>query len=145
MHQKGPSHWNSSENRLHIHPYLSQTLRLSAGAKMALGYPGSTMVKKLPAKAWVAEDTGSVPWLGRSPGVGNGNHSSILAWKILRTPEPGTLHPWGRKARTWLSDERADKMAPFNLLKELCVTFPHKLALPFPNPTATSSAGVDQG
>ena len=73
MHQKGSSHGDGSENRLHIHPYLSQTLRLLAGAKMALGYPGSTMVKKLPAKAWVAEDTGLILWLGRSPGVGNGN------------------------------------------------------------------------
>ena len=24
-------------------------------------------------------------------------HSSILAWKILRTEEPGTYSPWGRK------------------------------------------------
>ena len=33
-------------------------------------------------------------------------HSRILAWKILRTEEPGRLllHPWGRKSRTQLSD-----------------------------------------
>ena len=31
------------------------------------------------------------PGSGRSPGVGNGNHSSILAWKILWTEEPGRL------------------------------------------------------
>ena len=34
-------------------------------------------------------DLGSVPESGRSPGEGNGNHSSILAWKILWTEEPG--------------------------------------------------------
>ena len=33
-------------------------------------------------------DAGSVPGLGRSPGGGNGNHSSILAWKIPWTEEP---------------------------------------------------------
>ena len=31
------------------------------------------MVKNLPASAGDAEDMGSVPWLGRSPGGGNGN------------------------------------------------------------------------
>ena len=32
-------------------------------------------------------DLGSIPELGRSPGEGQGNHSSILAWRI----------PWGHK------------------------------------------------
>ena len=27
-------------------------------------------------------------------------HSSIRAWEIPRTDEPGGLHPWGRKSRT---------------------------------------------
>ena len=35
------------------------------------------MVKNLPVNAG---DLGSVPGLGRSPGGGNGNYSSILAW-----------------------------------------------------------------
>jgi len=34
------------------------------------GFSGSTVVKNLPANAG---DTGSIPGLGRSPGVGNGN------------------------------------------------------------------------
>ena len=29
-----------------------------------------------------ARDAGLIPGLGQSPGVGNGNHSSILAWVI---------------------------------------------------------------
>ena len=33
-------------------------------------FPSSTVVKNLPANA---EDMGSIPGLGRSPGVGNGN------------------------------------------------------------------------
>ena len=49
------------------------------------------MVKNPSAKAG---DVGSIPGPGRSPGEGNGNHSSILAWKIPWTEEPGgaTVH-----------------------------------------------------
>ena len=38
-----------------------------------------------------AENPGSVPGLGRSPGEGNGTPSSIQAWRIPRTEEPGGL------------------------------------------------------
>ena len=31
-------------------------------------------------------------------------HSSILAWKIPQTEEPGGLHPMGQQSRTQLSD-----------------------------------------
>ena len=36
-------------------------------------------------------DPGSIPGSGRSPGKGNGNPSSILAWGIPWTEEPGGL------------------------------------------------------
>ena len=42
-------------------------------------------------------DLGSIPGLGRSPGEGNGNHSSILAWRIPWTKEPGGLQSMGHK------------------------------------------------
>ena len=35
--------------------------------------PGDTVVKNLPANTGGARDVGSIPGLGRSPGVGNGN------------------------------------------------------------------------
>ena len=38
-----------------------------------------------------AGDLGSIPGSGRSLGEGNANHSSILAWKIPWTEEPGGL------------------------------------------------------
>ena len=38
-----------------------------------------------------ARDLGLIPWLGRSPGVGNGTYSSSLAWKIPWTEEPDGL------------------------------------------------------
>ena len=44
-----------------------------------------------------AGDPGSIPGLGRSPGEGNGFHSSILAWRILWTEEPGGLQSMGHK------------------------------------------------
>ena len=40
-------------------------------------------------------DVGSIPGLGKSPGGGHGNHSSILAWKIPRTEESGRLDSIG--------------------------------------------------
>ena len=40
---------------------------------------------------------GSIPELGRSPGEGNGNHSSILAWRIPWTEEPGWLQSMGHR------------------------------------------------
>ena len=46
------------------------------------------MVKNPPANAG---ETGLLPGSGRSGGQGNGNHSSILAWEIPRTEEPGGL------------------------------------------------------
>ena len=42
-----------------------------------------------------AGDLGSVPGSGRSPGGGNGGPSSILAWEIPWTEEPGGLESMG--------------------------------------------------
>ena len=50
------------------------------------------MVKNLPASAG---DVGAIPGLGRSPGVGMAMHSSILAWRIPWTEEPGGLLSMG--------------------------------------------------
>jgi len=43
----------------------------------------------------LARDSGSIPGLGRSPGIGNATCSSILAWKIPWTEEPGGLQSMG--------------------------------------------------
>ena len=40
-------------------------------------------------------DSGLIPGLGRSPGEGNGNHSTILAWTIPWREEPGGLQSVG--------------------------------------------------
>ena len=53
------------------------------------------MVNNPPANAGDTGDSGSIPGSERSQG--NGNHSSIPAWKIPWTEEPGWLHLWGHK------------------------------------------------
>ena len=42
-----------------------------------------------------AGDLGSIPVSGRSPGEGNGNPSSTLAWKIPWMEDPGRLRSMG--------------------------------------------------
>ena len=48
-------------------------LLILLGFLMYMGFPGRLVVKNLPVKAGDARDMGSVPGLGRSPGVGNDN------------------------------------------------------------------------
>ena len=52
------------------------------------------MVKNPPTNA---EDLGSIPESGRSPGEGNDTPSSILAWEIQWTAEPGGLQSIGSR------------------------------------------------
>ena len=50
------------------------------------------MVKNLHASAGDARDLGSIPEWGRSPEEDMVTHSSILAWRVPWTEEPGGLH-----------------------------------------------------
>ena len=50
------------------------------------------MIENLHANAG---DSGSIPGSGGSPGGGNSNPSSILAWIIPQTEEPGGLQTVG--------------------------------------------------
>ena len=63
---------------------------------MAWGFSSDAVVKNPPANARDARVAGSILGSGRFPGVGNSNlvffqYSSILAWKIPWTDEPGRL------------------------------------------------------
>ena len=59
------------------------------------GFPGGSVVKHLPTSA---EDVGSIPGLGRSPGEGNGNP---LQYSYLENPMDkmslARYSPWGGK------------------------------------------------
>ena len=56
--------------------------------RISQGFPGGSDGKE---SACNAGDQGSIPGWGRSPEEGNGNHSSILAWRIPWTGEPAKL------------------------------------------------------
>ena len=53
------------------------------------------MIKNPPANAGDARDAGSIPRLGMSLEEQMATHSSILAWQIPRTEEPGGLQARG--------------------------------------------------
>ena len=59
------------------------------------GFPRWLSGEELAYKAGVAGDTGSIPGLGRSLEEGMATHSSILAWRIPWTEEPGGLQSMG--------------------------------------------------
>ena len=63
-----------------------------------MDFPGGSDGK---ASAYNAGDLGSIPWLGRSPGEGNGNP---LRYSSMENPMDGEVglestdpSPWGRK------------------------------------------------
>ena len=58
----------------------------------AMGFQAGSVIKNQLANA---RDLGSIPGLGGSPGEGNGNHSSILAWKIPWKEDPCGLQSIG--------------------------------------------------
>ena len=67
------------------------------GNKQSLGLPSGTVEENLPTNAGDMRtrfNRGS----GRSPGGGNGNPLSILAWEILWTEEPGGLLSMGSQS-----------------------------------------------
>ena len=67
------------------------------------------MVKNPPANT----DIGLILGLGRPPGEGNSNYSSILAWRIPWTEEPGGLWFMGlQRVRQDLATEHAHKERP---------------------------------
>ena len=79
-------------------PYLAMDIIFSLSTEVVL------VVKNLPANAGDAGDTGSIPGLGRYPGVGNGNPLQYSCWKIPWTEGPDSLQSMGlQKSRIWLA------------------------------------------
>ena len=73
---------------MHIILFFSYEMSKKGQCTKTEGFPDGSVVKDLPANSG---DPGSFPGLGWSPGEGNGNCSSILAWEIPWTEEPGGL------------------------------------------------------
>ena len=62
------------------------------------GFPEGSVVKNSLANVEDTRDNVHSLGLGRSSGVGSGNHYSILAWKIPWTGEPGGLYCMGSQS-----------------------------------------------
>ena len=64
-----------------------------------MGCPGGSVVKNLPANAGATRDMGSIPGLGRCPGVGNGNpfQYSCLGNPMDRERSLAGYSPWGQR------------------------------------------------
>ena len=57
-----------------------------------MGFPGVLSGKELPANEGRCKRCGFYPWVGKiPPEEGTVTHSSILAWRIPWTEEPGRL------------------------------------------------------
>ena len=61
-----------------------------------MGFQSGSVVKNLPANAGEAD---LMPGAERSPGKEMATPSSILAWRIPRTEEPGGLQSTGSQKR----------------------------------------------
>ena len=65
-----------------------------------VGFPDGAVIKNLHANVGEARDTGSIPGSRRSLELEMATHSSILAWKIPWTEEPGGLQSMGSQRDT---------------------------------------------
>ena len=81
------------------------------------GLPRWCSCKEPACQTGDTRDTGSIPGLGRSPGGGKGDpfqwYSSILAWKIPWTEEPGGLQSMGPQ-RVSKSTETEHRSLPWS-------------------------------
>ena len=59
------------------------------------GFPSGSAGKESTCNAGDSRHMGSIPGSGRSPGEGNGTHSSILVWRIPWTEKLGGLQSMG--------------------------------------------------
>ena len=89
-----------------VNRHVFSLLFILRSVNLKVSVSGVSEVEDPPANAG---DTRWIPGSGRSPGEGNGNHSSTIAWKIPRTEEPDGLqsirsqrvwHDWAAKQQT---------------------------------------------
>ena len=90
--------WTRLKQLTHTSDFLvtrSFYLHFYWGLGVLFGASHWLVVKNLPVSAGDTRDRGSIPGLGRSPGEGQPTHSSILAWRVPWTEEPGRLQSMG--------------------------------------------------
>ena len=80
------------------HTFLfGSVLDIHSGASLV-----AQMVENSPANAGDVRDEGLIPGLGKFPGGGHDNPSSILAWRIPWKEESGGLQSMGSQSQTQL-------------------------------------------
>ena len=77
--------------------------KVLANSRYKKGFPSGAVVMNLPASAGDARDTVLIPGSGRSLEKEMATHSSILAWEVTWTEEPGGLQSTGsqRAGHDW--------------------------------------------
>ena len=102
------------------------------------GLLGGSVVKNPPADAGDAGDVSLIPGWGRPPGGGHGNplqyaffffHSSILAWRIPSTKEPGGLQAMGcqRVGQDWALSTVLPWSFGYRWVWSLSIRFPKEM------------------
>ena len=88
---------------------------INQGQMFQLGFPGGSDGKE---STYNAGDVGSIPGLGRSSEEGTATHSSILAWRIPWTEEPGRLQSMGlqRVGHDWATNTYTQPVIQFSLI-----------------------------
>ena len=81
-------------------PNAGEDLKKAGLVIRCLCFPGGSVVKNLPTNAG---DMGLILGAGGSPGGAVATHSSLPAWKIPRTEEPGGLQSMGSQSQTPVS------------------------------------------
>ena len=81
-----------------------------------MGFSGVSVVESLPANAG---DVGSIPGSGRSLEKEMATHSSILAWKISWTDEPGGLQSMGSHRVGQYSETEQQEENELDLIEQL--------------------------
>ena len=87
------------------------------------GFPGGARGREPACHAGDTRDAGSVPRSVRPPEEGVATHSSILAWRVPWTEEPGRLQSIGLQGQTRLKrlSTRDNRHTPWK--KEITVAF----------------------
>ena len=93
--QNNGYHWRSQTGESYVLEILEYSIVQEA-----------LIVKNTPANAEDSREVSLIPGLGRSPGRGYEIHSSIPAWRIPQTEEPGGLWSTGlqRVGHNWVSN-----------------------------------------
>ena len=93
------------------------------------GFPGGASGKEPTCQCGKGMKLGFDPWFGRIPKESMASHSSILAWRIPWTEEPGGLqsigsqrvrHDWSDLARTHAWPAKLIKLTIWSFMGKLC-------------------------